>query len=96
MTTLSWQLIFACFYFGQPLHLVISGSRKAELLRVRQIVQYIMFENRMTYEQIAELNGVHWETVRSNVRNIRGRITPCWNGKIPDLKLKQDIETLMR
>ena len=93
ITTLSWPLVFACFYFGQPVSKVLSGSRKRELLRIRQIVHYNAFKSGMRYQDIADLTGNHWEDVRNSIRQIKNLIEPI-NGKIQDEKLRNDINKL--
>jgi hypothetical protein len=95
MKSLTWHLVLACFYFGQPISKVMSNCRKLELVTIRQIVQFIDFESGLTYKQIGDLYGCHWETVRSNVRQIKRFIEPI-NDKIPDKKMKKDIEFLNR
>ena len=93
ITTLSWPLVLACYYFGQPVGSVLSGCRKRELLRIRQIVHYNAFKSGMKYQDIADLTGNHWEDVRNSIRQIKNLIEPI-NGKIQDMKLKNDIEIL--
>jgi hypothetical protein len=94
MITLSWPLVMTCFYFNLPIERVINGGRKGELVIVKQIAQYLMFQNGMKYESIAEITCSHWETVRYNIRQIGNKITPCRTGVIPDPKLRSDINIL--
>ncbi len=92
--TLSWTLILACFIFGQSINKVMSASRKLELVTIRQAVQYVDFISGMSYQQIGEIYGFHWETVRSNIRQVRKFIEPI-NGKIQDNKLKHGIDLIL-
>lgn len=93
LTTLSWPLILACYYFKQPINDVISGCRKRKFARVRQVIHYIAYNSGMTYAQAGELTGTSGESARWNVLLMQNLTRPI-NGKIQDMKLKQDIETL--
>ena len=96
IVTLSWPLVLACYYFGQPVGKVMSKSRKREFVTIRQIVQYMAYHSGMTYWEAGELTGSGFQVARCNVRRIAGMIEPMGNGKIQDRKLSEDVKILSK
>lgn len=62
--------------------------------RIKQIVQYCLYESGATYQKIGDMIGLSsHETVLRNVGVIRGLIEP---GKAQDKELKIQIDKIMQ
>lgn len=89
-----WLLLMTCCYYKVNLSLVLDRYNPQHPIIVRQVAQYLIFKAGACERLTGEMTGgFNYSTVRHGVKKISNLIEPI-NGKIQDLKLKQDIETL--
>jgi chromosomal replication initiation ATPase DnaA len=89
-----WIFLLTCCYYKVSPNLVAVYHPTMEISRVKQVAQYLIYKAGASARIAGEVTGgTKYKSVQYSINTIQGLIEP---GRCQDLKLKRDIDNLLK